>query len=137
MYIFCIFLFLINIQNITWVESRDAKVISRFPFRPKSAGTRINISLIVSKTSQCWTMSKTMPAPTIPSPAIIKGKKICTEIEIQDSFGPNFGSSRPLKVTLPLLLLISLTVSSSSESPNSSIIENSTSFHEFSRIFLS
>lgn len=44
-----------NIKRIlTAVESLDAKVISRLPFKPIRAGIRINISLIFINTFQCW-----------------------------------------------------------------------------------
>ena len=69
----------------TWVESLDAKVISRLPLRPSKAGTRIKSSLTVSKTGQCCTMSKTSPAPTIPRPATRKGNKICKVMDQKDS----------------------------------------------------
>lgn len=41
-------------HNITAVERRAARVISKFPFSPTSAGTRMNTSVITLKTSQCW-----------------------------------------------------------------------------------
>lgn len=43
-----------KITNITAVERRAARVISKFPFSPTSAGTRMNTSVITLKTSQCW-----------------------------------------------------------------------------------
>lgn len=39
---------------LTAVDSLDASVISRFPFSPTRAGTRINTSESSSNTSQCW-----------------------------------------------------------------------------------
>ena len=39
---------------LTAVERREARVISRLPFRPSRAGTRMNISLMLLYTSQCW-----------------------------------------------------------------------------------
>ncbi len=68
--------FLKEKSYLTKVESLEASVISRFPLSPKSAGTRMKSSLISLKTVQCCTVSNTMPAPTIPRPAIKNGKKI-------------------------------------------------------------
>jgi hypothetical protein len=45
-----------NSPRLAAVERRDAIVISRFPLRPSSAGTRMNSSLISMKRSQCWQM---------------------------------------------------------------------------------
>lgn len=39
---------------LTAVESRAARVISRFPLRPTRAGTRMKTSVITLNTSQCW-----------------------------------------------------------------------------------
>lgn len=39
---------------LTAVDSLDASVISRFPFSPTSAGTKIKTSEISLNTSQCW-----------------------------------------------------------------------------------
>ena len=39
---------------LTAVESRDASVISRFPFRPTRGGTNVNRSLTSINTGQCW-----------------------------------------------------------------------------------
>ena len=54
----------LHIKNInprtilTAVESLDAKVISRLPFKPTRAGMRINISVIVLNTIQCYGKGK-------------------------------------------------------------------------------
>lgn len=40
---------------LTAVDSRDAKVISKFPLRPRSAGTKIKTSVTFLNTSQCYT----------------------------------------------------------------------------------
>ena len=74
--------------RLAWVDSREARVISRLPLRPMRAGTMINSSdqsdsneksqstnkrTVLPgkerKTGQYWTMSKTSPAATIPRPA--------------------------------------------------------------------
>lgn len=39
---------------LTAVDSLDARVISRLPFRPSRAGTRMKISVMYLKASQCW-----------------------------------------------------------------------------------
>jgi len=41
------------VTMVTCVESREANVISRFPFRPRSAGTSTKISDISTNTGQC------------------------------------------------------------------------------------
>lgn len=40
--------------RLACVERRDASVMSRFPFSPRSAGTRMKSSGMDWKTSQCW-----------------------------------------------------------------------------------
>ena len=47
-----------TLLTLTAVESLDASVISRLPFRPTKAGTRIKTSVIVRNTSQCWKKTK-------------------------------------------------------------------------------
>lgn len=42
-----------HVCPLTAVDSLDANVISRFPFSPTSAGTKINTSEISLNTSQC------------------------------------------------------------------------------------
>lgn len=49
------------------VDSREAKVISRFPLSPRSAGTKMKSSSQSRKTFQCWTRSSKRPASTMPS----------------------------------------------------------------------
>lgn len=39
--------------RLTAVDSLAARVISKLPFNPTNAGTRINISVMTLKTSQC------------------------------------------------------------------------------------
>lgn len=39
--------------KLAWVDSRDASVISRLPFRPNKAGTNMNTSDTTRNTSQC------------------------------------------------------------------------------------
>ena len=39
--------------RLAWVLSREARVISRFPFRPSRAGTRMNTSVTSVNTRQC------------------------------------------------------------------------------------
>lgn len=43
-----------NGRSLTDVESRDASVISRFPFRPTRGGTNVSRSLTSLNTGQCW-----------------------------------------------------------------------------------
>ena len=38
---------------LAWVDRREARVISRLPLRPSSAGTMMNSSVIWTNTSQC------------------------------------------------------------------------------------
>ena len=71
--------------KLTWVESLEARVISKLPFNHNKAGTSMNNSWISSKTFQCWTISSTKPAPTIPKPATRNGNKISKVIEQNDS----------------------------------------------------
>lgn len=47
-------------RTLTAVDSLDARVISRFPFSPSSAGTRMKTSVTFWKTSQCYEV-KTEP----------------------------------------------------------------------------
>lgn len=42
------------LPKLTWVERRDARHMSRLPFRPKRAGTRMNSSLTDLKTRHFW-----------------------------------------------------------------------------------
>ena len=44
---------------LTWVDSLEASVISRFPLRPRSAGTRIKISETSTNTGQCYSHTNT------------------------------------------------------------------------------
>lgn len=44
---------LLPARTLTAVESLDARVISRFPFSPSRAGTRMKTSVTFWKTSQC------------------------------------------------------------------------------------
>lgn len=44
----------VSTTPLTAVDSLDASVISRFPFSPTRAGTKINTSEISLNTSQCW-----------------------------------------------------------------------------------
>lgn len=48
-----------NMHMLTAVESLEARVISRFPFMPNTAGTRMKISVISWNTSQFWKHSAT------------------------------------------------------------------------------
>ncbi|KAG7265510.1 hypothetical protein CRUP_034302 [Coryphaenoides rupestris] len=83
------------------VESLAARVISRFPFRPTRAGTRMKISLITLNTSQ----SMTMPAETIPRPDTRYGTMTCAAISHELSGRKpcservNFQSSSSRRVT--------------------------------------
>lgn len=46
--------------RFAWVDKRDAKVISRLPFNPNSAGTRMYTSEISWYTGQCWNKKNTI-----------------------------------------------------------------------------
>merc|ERR1719234_242214 len=59
------------------VESLDARVISKLPFRPSKAGTITIIGFTCVKTGQACTRLSTSPAATIPRPATRKVGKIC------------------------------------------------------------
>mmetsp|Transcript_59695 Transcript_59695/g.134545 ORF Transcript_59695/g.134545 Transcript_59695/m.134545 type:complete len:223 (+) Transcript_59695:775-1443(+) len=74
-----------SVPRLACVERREASVISRLPFRPSNAGTRMNISGISRKTSHSATPSSTTPALTIPKPASTNGKKICAAVSMVDS----------------------------------------------------
>lgn len=69
----------------TWVESREASVISRLPLRPSRAGTNTIISVNSVYNGQAWTASKSIPAPTIPKPAMKNGTTIVKTILIRFS----------------------------------------------------
>ena len=45
------------ILELTAVESLEARVISKLPFRPSRAGTKMKISLISMYTGQCYNMT--------------------------------------------------------------------------------
>ena len=45
-------------RELTWVERRDAKVISRLPLSPSRAGTRMKISDTSTYTGRCWNTHK-------------------------------------------------------------------------------
>lgn len=45
-------------QLLTAVDSRDANVISKLPFKPSSAGTKMKTSVIFLNTSQCYFQNK-------------------------------------------------------------------------------
>ena len=47
------------LPRLAAVERREASVISRLPFRPSRAGTRMKISEISTNTGQCCTVSST------------------------------------------------------------------------------
>lgn len=44
-------------RTLTAVDSLDARVISKFPLSPSSAGTRMKTSVTFWKTSQCYKMN--------------------------------------------------------------------------------
>ena len=88
-----------SILTLTAVDSRDARVISRFPFNPNNAGTTIYNSETSSNSFQCYikkieifhvnfmrgqllasTTSSKSPAKTQPSPANRNGKDTCSNI---------------------------------------------------------
>mmetsp|Transcript_9696 Transcript_9696/g.27634 ORF Transcript_9696/g.27634 Transcript_9696/m.27634 type:complete len:276 (-) Transcript_9696:84-911(-) len=55
------------------VPSLDARVISRLPFRPRSAGTRISSSSMTMNTGHFLTTLSKSPAATMPRPATRNG----------------------------------------------------------------
>ena len=63
------------------MESLDASVISRFPLRPSSAGTRMKTSVTFWNTSQCY-KGKTEPRISGPHRA---GIKVESETESSES----------------------------------------------------
>lgn len=71
--------------SLTCVDRRAARVISKLPLRPRRAGTRMKSWLTSTKTGQCWTMSSTMPAPTMPRPATEKGSSTCRPMDSEVS----------------------------------------------------
>lgn len=42
------------LPKLTAVDSRDAKVISKLPFKPSNAGTKMKTSVMFRNTSQCY-----------------------------------------------------------------------------------
>lgn len=72
-------------EMFTWVESREASVISRLPFRPSRAGTSTMISVSSVYNGQDCTASKSIPAATIPKPAMKNGTTIVKTIMIRFS----------------------------------------------------
>uniref|UniRef100_A0A2M4DNR8 Putative secreted protein n=1 Tax=Anopheles darlingi TaxID=43151 RepID=A0A2M4DNR8_ANODA len=64
---------LVMLPRFAWVESRDARHMSRLPFRPSRAGTRMNSSVTCLNTFQCSTRPSMMPAPMVPIPAMKNG----------------------------------------------------------------
>mmetsp|Transcript_55192 Transcript_55192/g.118624 ORF Transcript_55192/g.118624 Transcript_55192/m.118624 type:complete len:443 (+) Transcript_55192:295-1623(+) len=62
------------------VDKREANVISRLPFKPKRAGTKMRISRTSTKTSHRCTRPSRSPAATMPSPATRNGGKTCSAV---------------------------------------------------------
>lgn len=87
------------------VDSLDARVISKFPLSPSSAGTRMKTSVTFWKTSQCCTMSSTMPAATVPKPASRKGNSTCSPMEKEVSLSGEGGAGPRSVLTSSLSLL--------------------------------
>lgn len=77
--------------SLTAVDSRDARVISRFPFMPNTAGTRMKISVTSRNTSQFWNTRQKIYC--LPSKTTQQHKVICPR---------NYGVVDLLKKHLPV-----------------------------------